>query len=149
MRTAFEDEDAEPKPEAPKKGLKIDSSKSKFQLKSDSKKDFDAKVKDFVNDKSERNKKAFELGQKFISILSDKTLNSNKGPITKDLEKQVCNDLFSLAVAVNNDPSEAEGAGSLVLDTLFFKSLLMMRDRLNEIEYLLQKNKINDSEKQT
>jgi hypothetical protein len=140
MKTAFE----EPSPEEntdKKSGLKVNNLKSRFQPKQDSQKDFDKKVKEFVSEKSERNKKALELGQKFLSMLNDKMLNSNKSLIQKDLEKQICNDLFSLATAVNNDPSESEGAGSLVLDTLFFKSLLIMRDRLNEIEYSLNSSK--------
>lgn len=140
MKTAFEDSDPKENENSINKSLKIDNSKSKFQTKSVDKDSFDKKVKEVINDKNDRNKKAFELGQKFISVLSDKTLSSNKGPIQKDLEKQICNDLFMLAVAVNNDPAESEGAGSLVLDTLFFKSLLMMRDRLNEIEYSLNIN---------
>jgi hypothetical protein len=135
MRTAFEDPDSEKNEPETKSGLKINNSKSKFQVKNDQKKDFDQKVKELVSEKSERNKKALELGQKFLSALNDKTLSSNKSLIQKDLEKQICNDLFLLATAVNNDPTESEGGGSLVLDTLFFKSLLMMRDRLNELEY--------------
>jgi len=140
MKSAFEDTDPETVQNPVKKSLKIDNSKSQFQTKPIDKESFDKKVKESISDKTDRNKKAFDLGQKFISILSDRTLVSNKGPIQKDLEKQICNDLFALAVAVNNDPSESEGAGSLVLDTLFFKSLLIMRDRLNELEYSLKVN---------
>lgn len=146
MKSAFED-DYNSSEESPKKSLKINNSKSQFQPKIDSKKEFNSKVKEMLEDKNDRNRKAFELGQKFISILSDKTLNSNKGPIQKDLEKQICNDLFALAVSINNDPVEAEGAGSLVLDTLFFKSLLIMRDRLNDIEYSLQSLSNSESNK--
>jgi len=140
MKTAFEETDPSTNENSVKKSLKIDNSKSQFQTKLVDRESFDKKVKESINDRSDRNKKAFDLGQKFILILSDKTLVSNKGPIQKDLEKQICNDLFTLAVAVNNDPSESEGAGSLVLDTLFFKSLLIMRDRLNELEYSLKAN---------
>lgn len=118
-----------------KKSIKIDNKKSKFQNKSKSKEDFNSRVKEVVGEKEERNKKAFELGQKFISHISDKTLQVNKGPIQKDLEKQTCSDLFLLSSTLNNDPSEPEGAGSLVLDTLFIKSFLIMRDRINELEY--------------
>lgn len=149
MTSAFDKDNSENDLDS-KKTLKINNSKSKFQSLGSSKKDFDSKVKEMVDDKNNRNKKAFELGQKFISMLSDKTLLSNKGPIQKDLEKQICNDLFALAVSVNNDPLESEGAGSLVLDTLFFKSLLIMRDRLNEIEFSLESLKdgtSNSSEK--
>lgn len=140
MKSPFEEKQQDPSvSDAPK--LKLDTSKSKFQINSNSKKDFDSQVKDAIGEKNNRNKKALELGQKFLSTLADKTLNSNKSIIKKDLEKQICNDLFMLATSVNNDPNEPEGAGSLLLDTLFFKSLLIMRDRLNELEFLLHEVK--------
>jgi|LauGreDrversion4_2_1035121.scaffolds.fasta_scaffold09046_8 hypothetical protein len=125
----------------PRSGLKINNAKSRFNAKPDTKKDFEQKVKDAISDKVDRNKKALELGQKFLSLLHDRTLSSNKSVIQKDVEKQVCNDLFFLATAVNNDPNESEGAGSLVLDTLFFKSLLIVRDRLNEMDYIVNQLK--------
>lgn len=144
MRTAFEESGSDKDLESNiKSNLKIDNSKSKFQPKVDAKKEFDAKVKEVVGEKADRNKKALELGQKFLGSLRDRTLASNKSIIQKDIEKQICNDLFILATAVNNDPTESEGAGSLVLDTLFFKSLLIMRDRLNELEFSIQDLKNN------
>ncbi len=149
MRTAFDDQDQEPENTAQKSNLKINNSKSRFQPKLDSKKEFDEKVKEVVGEKSERNKKALDLGQKFLSTLRDKTLTINKTIIQKDIEKQICNDLFILATAVNNDPTESEGAGSLVLDTLFFKSLLMMRDRLNDLEFSIQEMKAANQPKES
>lgn len=141
MRNAFDapgDNEEENQELSKSSGLKINNTKSRFQPKVDSKKEFDQKVKEAVADKLDRNKKALELGQKFLSCLHDKTLSSNKSVIQKDVERQVCNDLFLLATAVNNDPNESEGAGSLVLDTLFFKSFLIMRDRMNELDFLIK-----------
>jgi len=141
MRNAFDDPESDSEnnssaaPAVANSGLKINNSKSRFQPKVDQKKEFEQKVKDSISEKTDRNKKALELGQKFLSLLHDKTLTLNKSIIQKDFEKQICNDLFLLATAVNNDPNEHEGAGSLVLDTLFFKSLLIIRDRLNDLEF--------------
>lgn len=150
MRNAFDEpnDSTDSSKTEKKSGLKIDNSKSMFQPKVDSQKAFDAKVKEVMNDKMDRNKKALELGQKFLSMLHDRTLSSNKSLIQKDLEKQICNDLFFLASAVNNDPTESEGAGSLVLDTLFFKSLLIMRDRLNDLDFSIKKMKDNAQDEQ-
>ena len=106
MRNAFDDPDdsIETNKTEKKSGLKIDNSKSMFQPKVDSQKAFDAKVKEVMNDKIDRNKKALELGQKFLSMLHDRTLPSNKSLIQKDLEKQICNDLFFLASAGQESP---------------------------------------------
>jgi len=141
MRNAFDDPESDSEnnssaaPAVANSGLKINNSKSRFQPKVDQKKEFEQKVKDSISEKTDRNKKALELGQKFLSLLHDKTLTLNKSIIQKDFEKQICNDLFLLATDGNNDPNEDEGAGSLVLDTLFFKSLLIIRDRLNDLEF--------------
>lgn len=119
------------------KKINLSNEKSKFKKSGDKPPPFDEMVKNKVNASNDRNSKAFELGKKFLSILNDKTLPENKGPIVKNVESQVCIELFNLAQEINNDPSEPESAGSAMLDTLFFKSLLMLRDKINKIEYHL------------
>lgn len=137
----FQNEENNLEPTLNKK-VKLSNEKSKFQKKdnSSSSSSFEDLVKNKVASSNDRNVKAFELGKKFLSILNDKTLPENKGPIVKNVESQVCIDLFNLAQEINNDPSEAESAGSAMLDTLFFKSLLSLRDKLNKIEYILSNN---------
>jgi hypothetical protein len=56
-------------------------------------------------------------------------------------------ELFNLAQEINNDPSELEAAGSAMLDTLFFKSLLILRDRLNKIEYSIANESRTEKDK--
>ena len=123
------------------KETKLDQNKSRFANSSykSLKDDFEKKVKDVSDSKNERNKKAFELGSSFIKILDDKTLKENKGPQQTNKELQICNELFQLATELNNDPNESEAAGAAMLDVLFFRALISIRNRLNEIEYQLSK----------
>ena len=53
--------------------------------------------------------------------------------------------MIKLAVDVNNDPNEQEGMGSLMWIVLLLKTLLMQRDRINQLEYVVsQLEKKND-----
>lgn len=123
------------------KQLKIDNSKSRFGSSSytNLKDEFEKKVKDTTDSKNERNKQAFELGSAFIKILDDRTLKINKGPQQTNKELQICNDLFKLATELNDDEKEPNAAGAAMLDVLFFRALLSIRNRINEIEYQLSK----------
>lgn len=118
-------------------GVKFNTNKTQFKNHTKNLPDIKKLAKDIEQNKLDKNRLAFELGQKFIQLLNDQTLVSNKGPKILDYEKQVCSQLFLLAQELNNSPNENEAAGSLVLETLFFKALLKQRDRLNELEYSL------------
>ena len=126
------------------KKIKLSNEKSKFAKDSKPSTNFNSLVNEKVTEKNSRNVKAFELGKKFLTILSDKTLPENKGPINKNVESQICLDLFNLAQEINNDPAEQESAGSAMLDTLFFKSLLILRDKFNKLEYQLTNESSNN-----
>lgn len=142
-KQAFGDE-AEVSAEINKK-IKLSNEKSKFAKLQKPESNFNSIVNEKVTEKNSRNVKAFELGKKFISVLNDKTLPENKGPINKNVESQICLDLFNLAQEINNDPAEQESAGSAMLDTLFFKSLFILRDKLNKLEYQLVANESNNT----
>jgi hypothetical protein len=141
-KTAF-GEEQEVSSEINKK-IKLSNEKSKFAKSQKPSTDFNSLVNEKVTEKNSRNVKAFELGKKFLTILSDKTLPENKGPINKNVESQICLDLFNLAQEINNDPAEQESAGSAMLDTLFFKSLLILRDKFNKLEYQLTNESSNN-----
>lgn len=143
-RQAF-GEEAEFSSEINKK-IKLSNEKSKFAKQQKSGANFNDLVNEKVTEKNSRNAKAFELGKKFLSVLNDKTLPENKGPINKNVESQICLDLFNLAQEINNDPAEQESAGSAMLDTLFFKSLFILRDKLNKLEYQLTANEPANTE---
>lgn len=127
------------------KETKLDQSKSRFanSAYTSLKDDFEKKVKDVSDSNNERNKKAFELGSAFIKLLDDKTLKENKGPQQTNKELQICNELFNLATELNNADNEPEAAGAAMLDVLFFRALISMRNRLNEIEFQLSKQNKN------
>lgn len=90
------------------------------------------------NDHEDRKKKCVELGARFLTILNDRTLKDNTSPIAKDLERQIVSELCELATVINNDEFESEGMGSLAIITLLLKSVLMQRDKINELLYKIQ-----------
>lgn len=83
--------------------------------------------------------RAFTLGKTFIELISDKTLIENKGSIAQNAENQVVSDLAKLAIDMNNDETQDEGMGSIGLVVLLFKTVLSQRNRINALEYKLQK----------
>lgn len=135
-RVAFQNNDDE-KDLKLSSGVKFNTNKTQFKNPAKNLPDIKKLAQDIEQNKVDKNRLAFELGQNFIQLLNDKTLVNNKGPKSLEYEKQVCGQLFILAQQLNNSPNENEAAGSLVLETLFFKALLKQRDRLNELEYNL------------
>lgn len=65
----------------------------------------------------------------------DETLLSEKGPIKKNLEKEIVNKLVRFASEMNNDPNEPEGFGSVAVIVLLLKAILYLRDKNNELSY--------------
>ena len=118
-------------------GLKLDSNKSMFAKKAKPAPTFEDQAKGVHTIAEERKIKGFELSQKFLGVFQNKTLPANKGPIEKNLEKEVIKDLVQFAIELNNDHNEKEGIGSVGMITLIFNCLLKMRDGYNAIEYKL------------
>jgi len=89
------------------------------------------------------------LGKNFIELITDKTLIENKGSIALHAENQVVSDLAKLAIDMNNDETQDEGMGSIGLLVLMFKTALSQRNRINALEYKLQKLEKNPSSVQS
>ena len=122
-------------------GLKLDSKKSMFSKKaSPPPPSFEDHAKEVHSLAEQRKIRGFELSQKFLGVLQDKTLVSNKGPSEKGLEKEVIKGLVEFALELNNDHNEKEGIGSVGMITLIFNSLLKMRDNYNMMEYRLSES---------
>jgi len=93
--------------------------------------------------------RAYTLGKNFIELITDKTLIENKGSIALHAENQVVSDLAKLAIDMNNDETQDEGMGSIGLLVLMFKTALSQRNRINALEYKLQKLEKNPSSVQS
>lgn len=87
----------------------------------------------------ERKKEIYELSKSFIGMMKDKTLADNKGPIAQNIERDVIKQLIEVGTALNNDEDQDEGAGSIGLVTLLMRALLAQRNRINELEFKLDK----------
>lgn len=135
--------DEEPDDTLPVKnaGLKkVSSQKSMFDSmpKKMSSDEFERRVSD-IQDKAVGYKKdAAVLTKKFIDLVGNKTLKQNKNALDLDYEREVIADMVKLASTIDNDPNEQEGMGSLGCITLLLKVSLSQRNRINQLEYLLE-----------
>lgn len=118
-------------------GVKLNSSKSQFTKETVKKEVFDQQADEVYDQMQDRKQKAVELVQQFWSFIKDETLVAEKGPIRKNLEKDIVSKLLTFASEMNNDPKEAEGAGSVAVITLLLKTVLYLRDTNNEARYRL------------
>ncbi|MCZ2224478.1 MAG: hypothetical protein LC122_12715 [Chitinophagales bacterium] len=112
--------------------------KSKPKLKS-----FEDKVKDAEETKNLYKKEASLLSLKYKKMLEDKTLVQNKNQLNLEIESDVLRQLVDLGTRINNDQNEQEGMGSMTLIILLLKCNLLLRDKINDLEYklsLIQKN---------
>lgn len=129
---------------------KVSSTKSIFdEKKSSLNSDVFEKKVDQIKEKSNSYKeRAAELAVQFKKILEDKTLPQNKSSFAISLEKEILTKMIELAIEINNDENEKEGMGSLSWITFILKLSLSQRDKINVLEYSLNKlgaeiNKIN------
>lgn len=118
-------------------GLKLNSSKSQFIKETVKQEVFDQQADQVFDQMQERKQQAVELVQQFWSFIKDETLIREKGPIRKNLEKEIVNKLLNFASEMNNDPNESEGSGSVAVITLLLKTVLYLRDLNNESRYRL------------
>jgi len=89
--------------------------------------------------KSELSGKIVEALRKMLLVIKDKTLPSNKGKVAEEYESSIRKEIIDLEIEINNDPNDENIAmGSVVVDTIILKALLVQRDRINELEYKLE-----------
>lgn len=135
-RISFESDSEEIEPAT--KNVKLDSKKSRFARQAETKQNFENKVTEVHDKMMGRQQLIFELGKQFLDLLKDKTLAENKGPMQQSLEKEVIGKLTQFAMEVNNDDNEGEGMGSISMIVLLFKSMLIVRDNYNRVEYKIE-----------
>ena len=124
-------------------GIKLSNKKSSLPDGLDLKQRFNDAVDDSVKESSEQIKQIIILGEKFKSILSEKRLPENMGPIQKSTEKEIVSEWRDFINTLNNDEDKPYGYGSLAAILLIFGSLIKFRDRANMVEY---KNQMLEAE---
>jgi len=123
-----------------KPGLKInnDRSMAKTLSKPPSKKEFEETAKQVNETLNSYNDRAAKLASDFRKLMEDTTLIENKNVLMVDIEREILGKLAQLAVDINTDEHEKEGMGSVGLLAIVFNHLLLMRDRINLLEYRLE-----------
>lgn len=124
------------------KGLKIDNKKSIFSSmpKKPNPAEFQKEVLESQDVISSYNEEAAELAILFKKSLEDKTLPQNKNSILEDIEKSLINKIANIAIKLNKDELEPEGIGSVGVSVLLLRSLLLQRDKINQLEFLLNES---------
>ena len=122
-------------PEKPLRGVKLTNKKTPEKEDAHSRENFEKAADNFIKNKQEQIKNALELAKQYKELLLDKTLISNKSPITKDIEKEIISNLVALAMVINQDESQPEGYGSVAIIQLLLKMLLVQRDAYNELDF--------------
>lgn len=88
-----------------------------------------------VEDKVKRARTNLETSVKeFLKLLDDKVLEKNKGPAHKNVEKTAADNLFKAVVGLEQ---ENVGEGMLAMGVTTLRTNLKLRDRINELEFLL------------
>ena len=123
-------------------GVKLDSSKSRFQPKENKKtqEDFEKEIAEAQNKEEYLKNQAMKLSGRFMDAIADKTLPDNRGVIGKDVERELVNELSTLALTLNNDEHQPEGIGSVGVIPVLLNVVLAMRDRMNIIAYYTEEH---------
>jgi hypothetical protein len=72
----------------------------------------------------------------FLQLLDDKVLEKNKSEARKNVENMTAKTLYDTAVALEQ---ENQGEGVLAMSLTTLRTTLKMRDRINELEFLMLK----------
>jgi hypothetical protein len=141
-----EEEEARREEEAAKQikrlGLKISNATSNVPSPTQIKKDFENKSEEMVSTLASQKERASSLSIEYWKSLKDPTLEINKGPIQKNLEKETFDKLVELANELNLDQTKPDSYGSLSLSIMLLKSVFYLRDENNKMAY-----KISELEK--
>jgi len=120
-------------------GLKIQNKQPPLPTPSEQQENLHRSAQQVVNDDLALVQQTQLLVNKFLKTLNEKMLSVNKSPIAKSVEKTNVMELVNLALSINQDENKPEGYGSIALCNLLLKSMLNQRDRINELEFKLEK----------
>lgn len=132
-RYSFDENDSEPSNDPT--GVKLTNSKSKFAKKIKQKEEFQKAADATISKKVDRNTQAAELVKQFWTLAKSETLEANKGPIEKNLEREIITKLIQFATELNNDENEPYGSGSVAIITLLLKIVIQLRNDNNQLKF--------------
>jgi len=138
-RRAFEDDEESDKEIKSKKGLRINNAKSSIPNPIPKPQDFRDNISKVLNEEEEQKKIAFEIANRFINALKDKTLDSNKNVTIRKSEKQAIMDMIDFARLINSDEQQEENLGTMSVVSTLLKAIFIQRDKINENEYKIAK----------
>jgi hypothetical protein len=123
-----------------KSGLKDGAFKNKGRFSNNenkipSKSQFDEAVSDIRKNDNSIISEIRDLSIKYKQYITDRTLNVNKNPISKELEKETIKKLCEIGLVLNEDETQKFGTGSVGLINLLLNSVLIQRDKINEMSY--------------
>lgn len=97
--------------------------------------EFEKKADNFINNHLSYQENGANIAKKFIGAIRDKTLNNNKGVLSKELEREIREDLLNLIRSMNMDPDQEDDQGTVSGMALMIKAIFELRDRVNELEF--------------
>lgn len=122
-----------------KKGLKIDNTSSTVKSAEPNGKDvFDERAQAVILQYEAYKQRMFDLTTKFKSFIEDKVLPENKTIITKELEKEILNNLANLGSEIDVDENQPVGGGVL-LCRVVMGHMLIQRDIINSLAFKVEK----------
>lgn len=146
-RFSFESESDDAQEQQKRRGaVKLDGSKSKFAKEAAQKEQFEQQADEAMATAQDKRQRAVDLVRQFWNIAKSTTIETEKGPIERSLEKETVSKLVEFAAELNNDPNESsDGTGSIAVITLLLKTVLHLRDNNNTLRYKLSviENKVN------
>lgn len=134
----FDDDDVKPSVKSQKTSLKNVSTQPSFiaDKRKSTKEEFSDRVEEIHNKQFNHQQASLEKAQMFKSLLDDRTLEQNKTIVAKEAERALVSEITSMISAIDNDPDEELGRGSLTWITILLKTCLYQRDRINKLEYM-------------
>ena len=70
-------------------------------------------------------------------MMCDKTLRQNRNVFAAEMEDELISNIVEVALNISKDVNEPEGSGTLIWVVLCLKTLLMQRDKINQLEYVV------------
>jgi hypothetical protein len=83
--------------------------------------------------------RTLELATKYKTLFDSKVLAPNKTQLIKDAEREVITNLVKLALEMEADDLQPIGQGSTSLLSLTMNIMLLQRDRMNELEFRIDR----------
>ena len=112
--------------------------KSPNAMKRETEERFNKLAERAMKQREDRNQRMLHAAQRLIDMVKDKTLKRNRLQVQEVVENDARKDLIDLMFEVNNDELETyDGMGSTALVNLLMKVVLIQRDRINDLEFIL------------